>query len=516
MQSDKILHKNQKIIEMKKEESPNSYRSILKGTSIFGGVQIFNILINLIRGKFVAIILGPEGMGITSLFNSASNTIQRFASLGLNQPLVREIASSAEQPIEEGRVLSTGLVLIKLTSILGLLVCVAFCKPLSYITFGDSSYAWQFILLGAAVGLFIAANGKLAILQGLHQVKKISKASIVGGLSGLLVGVPFYYIFGDKGIVPAIVAISLSLYIFYTLTLRKITPYPKSKFSFKGNYPLIKKLILLGMVLMASDLIGSLVNYLLNLFIRVFGSVDDVGLFQAANSVANQYAGLVFAALAMDYYPRLAKVSDNNKEMVSIVNRQTEIVSLLIAPAMSLLILSAPLIIRVLLSDTFEVITPLMRWMGLGILLKALSFPMGYIAFAKGNKKVFLILEGISGNLLFLTFGCLGFYFFGLIGLGYALVVDNFISIIIYYIVNHRLYEYRLSSSSFLAAILSLLFGGLCFGASFFTSVALSYIFMSLACVASILWTIKNIKAKLNYSYRVEEDKENSNRAYPS
>ena len=27
-----------------------------------------------------------------------------------------------------------------------------------------------------------------------------------------------------------------------------------------------------------------------------------------------------------------------------------------------------------------------MRWMGLGVLLKGLQFPMGYIAFAKNNK----------------------------------------------------------------------------------------------------------------------------------
>ena len=49
------------------KNSENGYRSILKGTSIFGGVQIFQILINLIRGKFVAMFLGPAGMGAASL-----------------------------------------------------------------------------------------------------------------------------------------------------------------------------------------------------------------------------------------------------------------------------------------------------------------------------------------------------------------------------------------------------------------------------------------------------------------
>ena len=36
----------------------NSYKSIMKGTAIFGGTQFFAILVNLIRGKLVALFLG--------------------------------------------------------------------------------------------------------------------------------------------------------------------------------------------------------------------------------------------------------------------------------------------------------------------------------------------------------------------------------------------------------------------------------------------------------------------------
>lgn len=478
---------------MKKDDSSASYKSILKGTSIFGGVQVFNIVVNLVRGKFVAIILGPEGMGITSLFNSASNTIQRFASLGLNQAIVRETAIASEDNENGEKVFHTIRNLIRLTALLGLLICAVFCVPLSRITFGSADYAWQFLLLALAVGLAILSSGKLAVLQGLHEVKRISKASIVGGLTGLFVGVPLYYIFGDKGIVPAIVALSLSFYLFYTINLRKVHPVVDSGFSWKENLPIIKKLLLLGMVLMASDLIGSLVTYLLNLFLRIQGSIDDVGLFQAANSVTNQYAGLVFAAMAMDYYPRLSKVAHDNKEMGVIVNRQTEIVSLIIAPAMCVLILSAPLVIRVLLSEKFLNIIPLMRWMGLGILLKALSFPMGYITFAKGNKKVFFLLEGLTGNILYLLLGAGGFYLFGLIGLGYALVAENLISIIIYFLVNHSLYSYTFTRASLLLFLSAILICSTCFLSSFIPSEALSYSLMSVLTILSILLSIRTL-----------------------
>lgn len=483
---------------MMKAESGNSYKNILKGTSIFGGVQIFNILINLIRGKFVAIILGPEGMGISALFTSSSNTIQRLASLGLSQSIVRETAAADDNIPQRNLVISTVSKLIWITSLIGGIVCMALSVPLSRLTFGTSDYAWQFILLGVAVAFGIAATGKLSILQGLHQVKRISKASIIGGATGLFIGVPLYYLFGDKGIVPAIVAVSLSLFIFYTLSLNKCHKRPKLPVTWKEAFPTAKKLLALGIILIASDAIGTLMIYLLNLFIRYFGSTYEVGLYQAANSVTNQYAGLVFAAMAMDYFPRLSKVSDNNSEMTLIVNRQTEIVSFLIAPAMTLLILSAPLIIRVLLSEEFHEIIPLMRWFGVGVLIKALGYPMGYIALAKGNRKIFFLLEGLAGNLLYLICSAIFFYFFGLIGLGYAIVAEQSLMLLVYYIVNSSLYSYRFSIAAGRATLISLLFGILTFLASFIDSVALTYIFMSLCVAMAMLWGFFSIKSKLS------------------
>ena len=79
------------------DSKENSFRSILKGTSMFGGVQVFNILISTIRLKFVAVILGPAGMGVAGLFNTASLTIQQLASLGLNLAVVKEIGASKEK-----------------------------------------------------------------------------------------------------------------------------------------------------------------------------------------------------------------------------------------------------------------------------------------------------------------------------------------------------------------------------------------------------------------------------------
>lgn len=472
----------------------NSYRNIIKGSSFFGGVQIFNILITLIRGKFVAIILGPDGMGVSALFNSASNTIQRFASLGLNQSITREVAEDSSLQQRETAIRAS-LKTTNLTALLGFILCVAFCVPLSRITFGDVSYWWEFMILGVGVAFAIAGTGKLSILQGLHEVKRISKTSIVGGLTGLCIGVPLYYLFGTVGIVPAIVAVFLSLYIFYSISLKKSYKFAQPALNWKEYLPAAKKLLTLGIVLMSGELIATLVGYLINLYVRINGSVDDVGLYQAANSVTNQFSGVIFSVLAMEYFPRLSKVASENSKMKETVNRQSEVVAWMMAPAMTILILSTPLIIRVLLAESFHTIIPLMRWMGLGMLIRAFSFPMAYITFAKGNKKVYFIMEGIVANLMTLVLSCLFFHWFGLIGLGYALVADNAFCFVLYYIVNNRLYDYNFSRSSVLNFISGGLMVGGCFIFSFFDSMALSYSLMGSVTAIALIWSFFALKS---------------------
>lgn len=477
--------------------SENSYKSILKGTSMFGGIQLFQILINWIRGKFVAILLGADGMGVSALFTSSSNTIQKFASLGLNLAIVREMADSSADKETASRFIALSLRILIATSLLGALVCILLAEPLSRLTFGDSGMTRQFMFLGIAVGLGIAGTGVLSMLQGLHEVKRLSKASIVGGLTGLLVGVPLYYFFGINGIVPAMIALSLAMFLFYYLSLRKVIDMAPFKGFTRQHMPVIKRMIAMGLILMASDLIGTSVTYIINLFIRSFGSDAAVGLYQAANSATAQYSGMVFTAMAMDYFPRLTKAASDNRLMHGIVNRQTEIVSFIIAPAACLLILTAPLVIRILFTKEFEPILPLMRWMGLGITLRALLMPMGYITFAKNNKKVFFALEGIFGNFLTLVLSCLGFYFFGLIGLGYAFVVDNAMCLIVYYVVNRHLYGYNFTKAAGYATSCAIILASGCFAASFIDDALWSYSLMGTALLITMVWGVLNLRHKL-------------------
>lgn len=182
--------------------------------------------------------------------------------------------------------------------------------------------------------------------------------------------------------------------------------------------------------------------------------------------------------------------------MREVVNRQTEVVSLLLTPLVVGLILTAPVIIRLLLTGSFMEIMPLMRWMGFGILLRGLNYPMGYIAFAKDNKRLFFWMEGVFGNLLNLLLSCAGYYMFGLIGLGVSLVVSATVAYVLYYVINSRMYGYGYDRSTLVSALYSVGCGGAAFACSFISDSPVSYCSMGAIFVAVCVVSLIRIKAE--------------------
>ena len=427
---------------MEEAKRENSYKSILYRISSFGGIQVFNILISLIRGKFVALLLGPEGMGISSLFTSSTNTLQQLSGLGLNLAFVKEIAANKEDHSKLRQILTICLRLILFTALLGALLCFVLSPLLSKWSFGNYDYTLSFIFLSSGVALSIAGAGFLSLLQGMGEVKRLSKASIVGGLAGLFGGVPMYYFWGYKGIVPAIVLLALSTFLFYLFSFKKSVDYPRNEFIFSEHKPVIKKMISLGLILMVGTLVGSFTNYVINIFVRNFGSVDNVGLFQAANSITNQYVGLIFSALALDYFPRLSAISKDLEKMNMVVNRQAEIVIVIMTPLIILLLLTTPWLIKILLSEAFLSVIPLVRWLGVGVLLQGITFPLGYLYIANENRRLYFWMEIVVSNILWITCSFLFYYYFSLIGLGISLVVRTAIDIFITYFTCHKFYGF--------------------------------------------------------------------------
>lgn len=446
----------------------SSYRNIAKGTAIFGGVQVFQMVVNVLRGKFIALFLGPAGMGVLTLLTSTMNMINQFSSLGLNLGAMRDISMAGEAGDREklSAVAKIFRRLVFVTGILGALVSMAGARWWSRAAFGNTEYTWAFVLLGVMSFLTALGSGETALLQGTRKLKSLARTSLIGATAGLVAGVPMYYFWGTAGIAPAMIVLAAATYLSNRYFTRKIELKPAVVTRWQTRH-YATSMIVLGLTLTAAGLLGTLSTWFIHWFIRDTGNLNDVGLYQSATSITTQYIGFIFSAMAMDYFPRLAAVSEDKDAVRKSVNQQGEMVILVSAPIVVALLATAPLLVRMLLSEEFMATIPVVRWMGLALLFKTASFALGYISFAKGDKRVFFWLEGVAGNVLISGCTITGYSLWGYEGLGVATLVAFIIYFGVVSVIAYRRYEFRFDREFLrLFAILS----GLCaaaFGITF-------------------------------------------------
>lgn len=484
---------------MEKSNSENSYSGILKRLSAFGGLQVFSIFLSAVRGKLVALLLGPQGMGIAALFNSSIQTVQSFAGLGLNLALVKDVAAAKEDSEAFPHILAVVFRLLLFTSLLGLAVTLLGSPLLSVISFGNYDYILSYIALASAVGLNISATGLLAVLQGLGSLRKLAQASLVGGLTGLFFAVPLYWFFGNRGIVPSIIIAALMQFLFAYISLKRQNPglMQKVAFNWKRHKKIVTRLVKLGLILMAGFLVTTAVTYTINVFIRHFGTVTDVGLYQAASTLIFQSAGTLFNAISVEYFPRIAAAGASPEDTKKIVCRQLVIMMAVFTPVSLMLILFSPLVIRIMLTTDYLAIIPLMRWMSLAVIFQALNFPIGYLYVARDDNKAYIWMEIIFSNVVWITAAVAGYLLWGVNGLGVSIVVRGVVESVVNLLVCRRRYGLRLGSKirNSIAFSLLICIAGFCLiiADTLFTTVAAAAIAVG-SCVLSFCILRRRVK----------------------
>lgn len=478
----------------------NSYKGILKGTALFGGVQGINVLVNIIRGKLVAVILGPDGMGISSLLTSASTTIQQFFSFGLNTTAMREISQAKESQdrSEQSFIITVFRKLVLFTALAAMIFTVIGSRFLAAFSFGSTEYTWFFVVLGFVMLFTLLSNGELTLLQGMREYKRVASCSILGSICGLIVGVPLYYLFGKNGIAPAMLVLALVAFFYNRYNTSKLNVEP-TKVSAKETFSKGRDMLTLGLLIMLGAVIGNLTTYGLNAFIRFVGSIEDVGLYSAANSITNQYVGLVFAAMATDYFPRLAGVMNNkDTDVNNIVSQEAEIVLLIITPLAMLIMMTAPILIRILLSEEFLVVTDIIRYMGFMVIFKAVCFPLGYVGILKNNRKFYFWTECIWTNAKTFIVFSLFYYYLGIHGMGIAALCSSILDVVVGIPLYKYVFNVHFTRDCFKLMITLLFMAVMCLVSSMIQTTYISLSLMILIFAATMGYVYKQINMRVD------------------
>lgn len=422
-----------------------SYRQILRATSLFGGVQVINILISIIRSKIVAVLLGPSGMGVMGLLSSAVGIVGSLTNFGLGTSAVKDIAAASATD-DQAKIAETVTVLRRLvwvTGLLGSLLVLVFSPWLSQISFGNNDYTLGFAWLSVTLLISQLSSGQLVILQGMRRLRDLAKANLCGSALGLVVTVPLYYIWGLDGIVPGMIgtsflALSLSWYFSRSVIL------PRVAVSMSQTWASGNAMVRMGFLISLSGLLTVGGGYIVRIFISQTGGIEDVGLYAAGFAIINTYVGLIFNAMATDYYPRLSGVVHDNELCRETINQQAEVAILILAPILILFLICAEWVIKLLYSDQFLLVTEMLYWAAFGMFFKAASWAIGFLLLAKGASRLFFVSELVV-NMYMLGFNLLGYYFGGLKGLGLSFLCSYFLIYVQIYVIAKIKYNFSFS-----------------------------------------------------------------------
>ena len=487
--------------EEKPEESSaqtSSYRSIFKATSLFGGVKVYEILIEIIKSKFIAVLLGPLGVGIQGLYSSGIQMIQQLSAMGLSQSAVRNVAEAyATGDNHKVNVVVTTLrKLVWFTGILGMLCVIIFSPLLSKSSFGDYSHIIGFAIISVTLLINQLTAGQKVILQGTRKYSLLAKCTAVGVTIGLFISIPLYYFWGNDAIVPNFVISSVTSFLIAWYFSKKV-PVEKVQMGFKEIKSQGKTMITMGIALSLTQLLGSTSSYVLRSFISNIGGVEAVGLFTAGFILMRQYTGLVFQAMSTDFYPRLAAVNKDNSRCREIMNQQGEVGLLLLGPLMVVCIVYIPIVIRILYSEQFLAVNNYVIWCAIGVIFQMAAWSISHIFIAKAESKLFFINELIA-SIYSLAFNIIGYKLGGLTGIGISYFVNYVFYLIQVYVIAHRRYSFTFTSSFVGIFIIEILFVAAGLIMVLLLPVVMKYIAGTLLlCVASV-YSLRELNKRMD------------------
>jgi PST family polysaccharide transporter len=472
----------------------HTYGEILKSSAFIGGSSVATIALGIVRTKAMAVLLGPAGVGLLGLYGSIVDLTQSVAGMGTNSSGVRQIAEAVGSG-DTDRIARTVTVLRRTSLVLGIfgaLLLLALSSPVSSLTFGSDQHAAAVALLSISVVLRLVSGGQGALIQGMRRIPDLAMLRILGGVFGTIISVAAVFFLGEDGVVPSLIGVSATAAIvswWYSRKIRIQTSLVTTAHVGQDVVALLK----LGFAFMASGLMTMGLAYIVRIIVLRTAGFEAAGLYQAAWAVGGLYVGFILQAMGADFYPRLTAVARNNTECNRLVNEQMQVSLLLAGPGVLATLTFAPVVIAMLYSAQFQPAVSLLRWICVGMALRVITWPMGFIILAKGAQQLFFVTELVwalaHGGLAWVCVQSLG-----LDGAGVAFFASYIVHGLVIYPAVHHLSGFRWSPPN---RRTSLLFVGL-IGVVFCTFyVASPMVAVAVGSFVVVISTIYSIRALL-------------------
>lgn len=409
---------------------------------VIGSAQAVNILISIGRMKVLAVLLGPGGVGLFSIYNNLQGMVKQTAGLGMGSSGVREIASSRGEEITLSRVRR---VLFAAHLVQGALAMVAVWllrEPIATWLFGDTAHTTEVGLIGIAIFLALLGTAQTALLHGLRRIADLGRISVLGAFIGTIAGLAAVWLWGESGLIWFILVQPLATVLIALHYTRRLPKPTASNLSVVEIWNIWRPMAKLGAAFMLGGLATTATLLLVRGRISQELGLEAAGHFAAAWGITMTYVGFLLGAMGADYYPRLSEVIHDRVAAVRLMNDQAQLGLAIGGPVLLLLIGLAPWVITLLYSEEFRPAVTLLQWQTVGNVFKLASWAMSFSIVAAARAKTYFFME-ITFNIVFLSMVMILLPRVGLNVTAYAFVAGYAVYLVTVYMLARHINGFR-------------------------------------------------------------------------
>jgi O-antigen/teichoic acid export membrane protein len=315
-------------------------KTLIKNTYHLASARMVKFILGLFRAKLNALFLGTIGMGITSQILYTTTMFSNFTLLGMNDGIVKQIASCKEDKSLRDQILNTlksYFVIVFVTSAIVVALSLIFSERLTIYFFGESKYFIYYLVCVASFPILIFNSISFALLKSFKSIQKIAKAELLATVLSFFLFVPMVYFLHLTGAVSVLVLTLVIKFIFNHLYSKKDV-LDKFSISYSDVFRSgkivradINELIMFagyGLSIGVYQMITEVVSRAY--VIKILG-IDKLGLYAPNLSWGGLFSGMMLPTIFTYLYPRFSEAK-KDIEINGVLNDVFRLVTFAMTP----------------------------------------------------------------------------------------------------------------------------------------------------------------------------------------
>ena len=425
--------------------------SITRAWIILGLVTAVTSATALVKNKFAAVMLGPEGIGILAQANVLITFAGIICTLGMGQGIVKHLAERTDSDLEgiSPREILTTSASIQLAVLLSVVtLIVLFQSVVSELVFGQRGLNHYVLAAAAAIPATVASLNLGYFLQGNNLLTRFSIGSGVNAALSLAIFVALVLPLGlDGAVLSVAVSAFVSSFVFGLLSIGRLRAIWIRRVRSIGHMAkasrVLRTLLLFGLVAFFGAALDSLNALILRSWIVNAAGPAENGMYQAVLSLSGQYIGFFTLFNATYLLPKMSGMNESDA-IVQLTNSSLRLGFVFLTPVLAVFAIMRSEVILTLFTPAFLGASELIVWQVLGDFLKVASWfltasliPMGRL---RGYAALVFAFSVIN---LPLSFGLL--YSLGTVGITIAYFITYLLYFGLVIILQRRAIDFRFS-----------------------------------------------------------------------